>query len=103
MADIMKLRHVPDFTDGARWFSGVFRALRLVMTEMESHSSSRPNTSDSGGSATSKHEDNVRLLGLTALSEFLQALGYTLQCIPWDRDNLMFDTRLRSFIIALTR
>jgi hypothetical protein len=102
MADIMKLRHVPDFTDGARWFAGTFRALRQVMIEMESHSSSRPNTSDSGGSAASKHEDNVRLLGLILLTEFLQATGNSLQCIRWDPDNLMFDTRLYLLSVNLT-
>jgi hypothetical protein len=96
MAEIMKLRHVPDFLDGAPWFVGTFEALRQVMTEMESHDTSRPNTSDSGGSAASKHETNVRLLGLTSLREFLRASGNSLQYIPWDRDNLKFDTRLYS-------
>ena len=103
MTDIMNLRHVPDFTDGARWFAGTFGALRQVMTEMETHSSSRPNTSDSGGSAASKHEDNVRILGLILIREFLQASGNSLQYIPWDRDNLMFEARFYSFIHRLTR
>ena len=98
MSEVMKLRHIPNFTDGARWFVGTFRALREVMTEMESHISSRPNTSDSGGSAASKHEDNIRLLCLVLLQDFLQATGNALQYIPWDRDNFVFDARLSSLI-----
>jgi hypothetical protein len=74
MSEVMKLRHIPNFTDDARWFVGTFRALREVMTEMESHPSSRPNTSDSGGSAASKHEDNIRLLCLVLLQRLSSSI-----------------------------
>ena len=96
----MKQRHVPEFSDGAPWFAGTFKALRKVMTEMESNtrsdSSSRPGTSDSGGSASSKHESNSGVLGQSLLGDFTVAMGTSLQCIPWDPENLMFDARLFS-------
>src|SRR5438046_1075649 len=102
MADVMKQRHIPDFLDGAPWFVGTLEALRKVMTEMESHTSnspsSRPNTSGSGGSASSKHENNILVLGQNLLSDVLGAAGNSLRNISWDRDNLMFDARLRSCI-----
>jgi hypothetical protein len=98
MTDIMKQRHIPDC---ARWFAGTFEALRKVMTEMESHTphdpASRPHTSDSGGSAESKHENNILVLGQNFLSDVLGASGPSLRTVIWDRDNLMFDARLQSF------
>ena len=100
MSDVMKQRHVPEFSDGAPWFAGTFKALRKVMTEMESNSShnssSRPGMSDSGGSATSKHESNSLVLGQFLLGGSTVAMGTSLQCIPWDPENLMFDARLFS-------
>jgi hypothetical protein len=102
MSDVIKQRQLPDFSDGAPWFAGTFEALRKVMKEMESHSSSnissRPGTSESGGSASSKHENNIVVLGQNMLSDFLRVSGASLQYISWDPENLMFDARLCSHI-----
>jgi len=83
---------------------GTFRALRRLSSDnrIESHSSSRPNTFESGGSAASKHEDNVRLFGLILLTEFQQASRNSFQCIPKYSDNLMFIRRLHLLFVNLT-
>jgi hypothetical protein len=97
MQDVMKQRQVPNFLDAAPWFVGTFSALREVMTEMESHTinspSSRPSTSESGGSLASKHETNVQELCKLLIRESLTAMGNSLQYISWDPNNLMFDAR----------
>lgn len=97
MQDVMKQRQVPNFLEGAPSFVGTFGALREVMTEMESHTinnpSSRPNSSDSGGSLASKHETNVQELCKLLIRESLIAVGNSLQYISWDPNNLMFDAR----------
>jgi hypothetical protein len=98
MREVMKQRHVPQFSQGAPLFVGTFGALHEVMKEMESPSindpSSRPSTSStvSGGSKASKSEDNIRELCKLLIRDSLRAAG-ELEYIPWDRDNLMLSVR----------
>ena len=91
MRDVLRSRHVPDFTEHARWFFGTFTALRNIMKERESsQAAERPGTAGSGGSNESKNEDDVKALCKAVLADSFNALGESLQVLSWSED-LKFD------------
>lgn len=102
MRNVLKSRHVPDFTEHARWFFGTFTALRDIMKERESFQpAERPGTAGSGGSNESKNEDNVKALGRSVLTDTFNALGESLQILSKSED-LKFDVTSYFYLTVLT-